>query len=102
MQTIRSAAMLNRQTHVRWRSASQLTKLVLLLALGGVACTRDVPSPRAEAVQYKPIPVCDVLKDVSRYRGKIIAVKGIYWYGMRQNCAEPVVLGTRVWPSVLD
>lgn len=50
----------------------------------------------------RPITVCELFKNPSAYRGKLVTVVGIYWYGLRETCPEPFVTGGHVWPSALD
>ncbi len=46
------------------------------------------------------IDVCSLFNDIGKYHGKIVAVRGIYWFGLRQNCARTFTTGTHVWPTV--
>ena len=46
--------------------------------------------------------ICEVLKAPSIYRGKLIALRGIYWYGLRQSCPEPLITGSHKWPMAID
>ncbi len=52
----------------------------------------------------QPIPpflsVCDLSKDYGAYRDKLVAVRGIYYYGLRQTCQQTCASGP--WPSFLN
>jgi len=58
--------------------------------------------PDKESPPETPIGVCDLLKDVEHYRGKMIAVRGIYWYGLREPCRSPIIAADRQWPSAVN
>jgi hypothetical protein len=44
--------------------------------------------------------VCELSNDFAAYRDKVIAVRGIYYYGLRQTCPQTCTTGP--WPSFLD
>src|SRR5438093_12612354 len=44
--------------------------------------------------------VCDLSKDYGAYRDKLVAVRGVYYYGLRQACQQTCASGP--WPSFLD
>lgn len=44
--------------------------------------------------------VCDLSRALSLYRDKLIAVRGVYFYGLRQTC--PGTCASGPWPSFLD
>lgn len=46
------------------------------------------------------LSVCDLSRDFAAYRGKMVAVRGVYYYGLRQNCPQTCANGP--WPSFLD
>jgi hypothetical protein len=54
--------------------------------------------------QSQPSPttlsVCDLSKDFARYGGKVIAVRGVYYYGLRETCSQKCASGP--WPSFID
>ena len=58
----------------------------------------------ASSGQPRPTPpllsVCDLSKDYGAYRDKLVAVKGVYYYGLRQTCQQTCADGP--WPSFLD
>jgi hypothetical protein len=46
--------------------------------------------------------ICELLKDPSAYRGKLVTVTGIYWYGLRESCPKPLVTRNHTWPTAID
>jgi hypothetical protein len=46
------------------------------------------------------ISVCELSRDFSGYRGKLMAVRGVYFNGLRQNCPQTCTAGP--WPSFVD
>src|SRR5436190_1326456 len=54
--------------------------------------------------QPRPTPplmsVCDLSKDYGAYRDRPVAVRGIYYYGLRQPSQQTCASGP--WPSFLD
>jgi len=44
--------------------------------------------------------VCELSKDYGAYRGKVVAVRGVYYYGLRQTCPQKCAEGP--WPSFLN
>ena len=58
---------------------------------------------RQEAIPPQPIDICELLKHLPEYRGGVITVTGIYWYGLRESCpGPPLVTGTHTWPTAID
>lgn len=71
-------------------------------AMGGCSSpSRPAGYPAGHRVP-PAVTVCELLKNVLSYRDKLIAVRGIYWYGLRQSCSEQFVTGTHVWPTALN
>ncbi len=62
--------------------------LVILLAIA--ASGQQRPGPRL-------LSICELSKDYGAYRGKLVAVRGIYYYGLRQTCQQKCADGP--WPS---
>lgn len=50
--------------------------------------------------QPRVMTVCELSNDFGAYRDKMIAVRGIYYYGLRQTCLQTCSIGP--WPSSLD
>jgi hypothetical protein len=44
--------------------------------------------------------VCELSKDYGAYRGKLVAVRGVYYYGLRQTCSQKCAEGP--WPSFIE
>jgi hypothetical protein len=44
--------------------------------------------------------MCELSRDYSAYRHKVVAVRGVYYYGLRQACEQ--TCATEPWPSFLD
>jgi hypothetical protein len=44
--------------------------------------------------------VCDLSRDFMAYRDQIVAVRGVYFYGLRQACPQTCAIGP--WPSLVD
>lgn len=44
--------------------------------------------------------VCELSKDYSRFRDKLVTVRGVYYYGLRQECPQKCADGQ--WPSFIN
>jgi len=44
--------------------------------------------------------VCDLSRDFTAHRDQIVAVRGVYFYGLREAC--PQTCATGLWPSFVD
>lgn len=66
-----------------------LLLLVMLIA-------SDATPARDAAV----ISVCELSKDFPGFRDKVVTVRGVYYYGLRQECAEKCKNG--LWPSFIN
>jgi hypothetical protein len=53
-----------------------------------------------EVVESKRMTVCELSSKLPEYRGKRVAVRGVYYYGLRQECPNSCAGG--VWPSFLN
>ena len=67
---------------------------VAALALTFGACSRWKEPP------LRVMSVCELSRDFSKYRGQVIAVRGIDFYGLRQGCGGKCAVG--LWPSFVD
>ena len=47
------------------------------------------------------LSVCELSRDFRRYDDPVIAVRGVYYQGLRQRCPQTCVTGDP-WPSALD
>jgi hypothetical protein len=54
-----------------------------------------IPSPDTAAMS-----VCDLSRDYRRFQDKLVTVRGIYYYGLRQECAQKCSSG--IWPSFIN
>lgn len=66
---------------------------ILMLGLGIISGGQP---RRTEPV----LSVCDLAKNYGAYSNKVIAIRGVYYYGLREDCQQKC--GTRPWPSFLD
>jgi len=46
------------------------------------------------------LSVCALSKDYGAYRDKLVAVRGVYYYGLRQTCPQKCADGP--WPSFIE
>ena len=44
--------------------------------------------------------VCELSRDFTAYRNRVIAVRGVYFNGLRQRCPQTCAIGP--WPSFVD
>jgi hypothetical protein len=65
--------------------------IVILLVV--VAKGQEAPNPPL-------VSICELSKDYGAYRGKLLAVRGVYFYGLRETCPQKCADGP--WPSFLD
>lgn len=70
------------------RLGALLLVAVLLSLIGAAASTSSVMS------------VCQLSKDYPRFRDKLVTVRGVYYYGLRQECPQSCADG--VWPSFIN
>jgi len=66
-----------------------LVLLVMLIASGG--------APARDAAVTS---VCELSKDFPGFRDKVVTARGVYYYGLRQECAEKCKAG--LWPSFIN
>src|SRR5437773_11339984 len=64
-----------------------------LLFLVAIASRSQSQSSRS------PVSVCDLSKDFGAYRNKVVTVRGVYYYGLRQTCPQKCADGP--WPSFI-
>lgn len=84
----------------RLKSASCETQLIVIAAILMTGCARERGTPPSERV----VTVCDVLANPSSFRGRIVAVRGVFTYGaLRQDdCPQEFITGDRRWPPILN
>lgn len=65
-----------------------------MLVLLGMAGCGQPPS------RTRVITVCELSRDFAAYRDQVVAVRGVYFSGLRQQC--PQTCATGPWPSFVD
>jgi hypothetical protein len=66
-----------------------------VLLLGTFLASATAPTPNASVMS-----VCELSKDFARFRDKVVTVRGVYYYGLRQECIEKCEVG--LWPSFIN
>jgi hypothetical protein len=69
------------------------TRIAVLLLIAMASCSQ---SPSHISV----MTVCELSRDFTAYRNRVVAVRGVYFYGLRQQC--PQTCATGPWPSFMD
>jgi hypothetical protein len=69
-----------------------LARIAVLVFVGMASCNQQ---PRIAVMT-----VCDLSRDFTAHRGRVVAVRGVYFYGLRQRC--PQTCATGPWPSFVD
>jgi hypothetical protein len=82
------------------RSRGWAVAVLAAAACGSVKAQVLTASQRHPILE--PIGVCELLKNITQYRDRIVAVRGIYWFGLRNSCSQPFVTGEHTWPSALN
>jgi len=59
-----------------------------------------VPSEGTSAFDMVFMPACELAKDLGAYQNKAVTVRGVYYYGLRQECQQKCATG--IWPSFLN
>jgi hypothetical protein len=72
-----------------------MVRLVTGLLISVAITSSDSPSS-----SLAPRSVCDLSRDFSAHRDKLVPVRGVYLYSLRQAC--PGKCATGPWPSFLD
>jgi hypothetical protein len=67
----------------------------VLLLLTMLVASIGIPAPDAVVVS-----VCELSKDFPAYRDKVVSVRGVYYYGLRQECPQKCSDG--LWPSFIN
>ena len=78
----------------------RLSLTVLLSAFATCSFGQRAPADAPARV----LSICAVLAEIPAYRGKTIAIRGVYTYdGLRQDdCSSEFVTGDHHWPPVLN
>ena len=76
--------------------AGSMGRCGILLLLAVLIVSSSTPAP-AGAVKS----VCELSKDFPRFSDKVVAVRGVYYYGLRQEeCPQKCTDG--LWPSFIN
>src|SRR5215467_8247725 len=67
---------------------------IAALVLVGMARCGQPPT------RTKVVTLCDLSRDFNAYRNQVVAVRGVYFHGLRQQC--PQTCATGPWPSFVD
>jgi hypothetical protein len=68
----------------------------VFLALAVLIPSEGTPAPASPAV----MSVCEISTDFPSFRDKPVAVRGVYYYGLRQECSQKCAGG--LWPSFIN
>jgi hypothetical protein len=75
----------------------------LLLGLGFAGSLRAASQARTAGTAVpRTIGLCELLKNIESYRGRIVAVRGVYFNGLRSECRTPFRRGSKTWPSAVE
>ena len=66
-------------------------------ALAALLVTTSGGQPRPSPLV---LSVCELSKDYGAFRDKVVAVRGVYYYGLRQTCQQKCADGP--WPSFIE
>src|SRR5689334_13041470 len=69
-----------------------LPRIAALVCIGMASCGQQ-PS-------IAVMTVCDLSRDFTAHRGRLVAIRGVYFEGLRQRC--PQTCATGPWPSFVD
>jgi hypothetical protein len=93
------------ERHLKTATLNDPVIIVIISFAAGTLCAcsgAQITQGTDKRSRMQPTKLCDLLKNLQFYRGKIVAVRGIYWYGLRQTCPEPFVTSGHTWPSALN
>jgi len=62
--------------------------------------TMLVPLDVMPAPDVGVMSVCQLSKDLPAFRDKVVTVRGVYYYGLRQECPQKCTDG--LWPSFIE
>jgi hypothetical protein len=72
-----------------------MIRFSVLRLLGVLITSHGTPAPTDAAIS-----VCEISKDFQRFRDKVVTVRGVYYYGLRQECPQKCMDGA--WPSFIE
>jgi hypothetical protein len=74
--------------------------VALLVACG--ACSRN-RSDRALDATPALMTVCQLFSDLPSHQDQIVAVRGVYYFGLVQNgCSDQLLVKDHAWPTAVD
>jgi hypothetical protein len=74
-----------------------MNRYLALFALAMLICFDGLSSPETPV----PVGICELSKSFPAHREKVVAVRGVYYYGLRQDdCPEKCASGP--WPSFIN
>jgi hypothetical protein len=71
----------------------------LLFQLG---CWRHPTDEGVHQATGNEISVCEALQNFQRYNAKLVTIRGIYFFELRETCGSEVIIGNRAWPAVIQ
>jgi hypothetical protein len=79
-----------------------LSILICVSVLFG-ACSRERRASSIVQATAGPVSVCDLIRSLELYQDKMVTVRGVYYFGLREeSCQSTFVSDGRSWPSALD
>jgi hypothetical protein len=79
-----------------------VVEVLVISWLGFTFCACSDAQMKQNTATSEDVTVCDLLANVSRYRGQVVTLRGVYWNGLRDHCSQPLVTGDHVWPSAVN
>jgi hypothetical protein len=75
----------------------------LLVGFGSTGSLSAASQARAAGTATpRTIGLCELLKNIESYRGRIVAVRGVYFHGLRAECRTPFRRGSKTWGSAVE
>ncbi len=77
-------------------------RLLCLVSIFSGCTGHQIPLQTVDP-QTQPLTVCQLFADLTSYQDRMITVRGIFFYGLRQpNCPLVFVTGDHKWPSAIN
>jgi hypothetical protein len=73
--------------------------LCLVASVLSPSCVSKLPAKRD--ARGRTLTVCELSRDFAAYADQTISVRGVYYYGLRQDCPQKCATG-EPWPSALE
>jgi hypothetical protein len=88
---------------IQSRGCHHLVLLISVIsAVTTVSCAPPGKQDPVTQASLSRVSVCELLQNPGSYTGKRIAVRGIYWHGLREACPTKFVTAGHTWPSAID